>query len=100
MVAATGPEGLEVIAQARPALALVDIGLPRIGGYDLARQVRNRLGNQDTYLLVLTGYGRPMDRESARQAGFDERLVKAIFRVELECLLKQPMSPSPTPPGG
>jgi two-component system CheB/CheR fusion protein len=88
-VAASGPEGLEAILQQRPALALIDIGLPGLDGYELARQVRAKMGNGGTYLVALTGYGRVEDRERARQAGFDEHLVKPIRRADLDRVLRQ-----------
>jgi two-component system, chemotaxis family, CheB/CheR fusion protein len=88
-VAATGPEGLEAILQVKPALALVDIGLPGLNGYELAQKVRTHLDHEDTYLVALTGYGRSEDRELAKQAGFDEHLVKPVKRSELERVLSK-----------
>jgi len=55
--AENGTKGLTVIERIHPDIALIDIGLPGIDGYDLARQLRKSLGNNHTYLVALTGYG-------------------------------------------
>lgn len=88
-VAATGPEGLQALREHKPALALVDIGLPGLDGYELARQVRSQGQCPHTYLVALTGYGRAEDRQQAREAGFDEHLVKPVRRADLERILKE-----------
>ena len=88
-VAANGPDGLQEILKQKPVLALVDIGLPGLNGYEIAKQVRNRLTNEETYLVALTGYGRTEDRENAKQAGFDELLVKPVKRQELDRVLRE-----------
>jgi NO-binding membrane sensor protein with MHYT domain/CheY-like chemotaxis protein len=72
--AADGRRGFEVIAQVRPDVALIDIGLPGLDGYGLAEQVRS-LGLQ-TYLIALTGYGLPEDRRRALASGFDTHMTK------------------------
>jgi two-component system, chemotaxis family, CheB/CheR fusion protein len=68
---------------------LIDIGLPGLDDYELARQVRKRSGSRETYLVALTGYGRAEDRERSKDAGFDEHLVKPVKRTELERVLNQ-----------
>ncbi|MBL8800170.1 MAG: PAS domain-containing protein, partial [Planctomycetia bacterium] len=82
-----GREGLAAILRERPQLALVDIGLPILDGYELARQVRVRLGSQ-LYLAALTGYGRPEDRRAVFEAGYDEHLVKPLKAGDLEQALQ------------
>jgi NO-binding membrane sensor protein with MHYT domain/nitrogen-specific signal transduction histidine kinase/CheY-like chemotaxis protein len=73
-VATDGPGGLEMIARVQPDIALVDIGLPGLDGYAVARQVHaSGLG---TYLVALTGYGLAEDRRLALAAGFDAHLTK------------------------
>jgi PAS domain S-box-containing protein len=69
----------------RPDLALLDIGLPGMDGYEIARRLR--AGGFTTPLAALTGYGSPEDRERARQAGFDHHFVKPIDPLALERLL-------------
>ncbi|HET7729475.1 MAG TPA: ATP-binding protein [Usitatibacter sp.] len=84
--AADGPAGLEKVLASRPEVALVDIGLPGIDGYELARQVR-AAGESQPYLVALTGYGLPDDRRRSRDAGFDAHLVKPVDHRVLEQVL-------------
>ncbi|MFO0950648.1 MAG: chemotaxis protein CheB [Isosphaeraceae bacterium] len=74
--AADGESALELAGRARPEVALVDVGIPRISGFELARMLRSRFKREELRLIALTGYGRPSDREEAFQAGFDEHLTK------------------------
>ena len=62
----------------RPQVALLDIGLPVMDGYDLARQLRQTSGLEHLRLIAITGYGQAADRERSRSAGFDAHLVKPI----------------------
>lgn len=72
-----GPDGIDMIVQSKPDLAFVDIGLPTLDGFEVARQVRAQLG--DSLLLVaVTGFGRDQDRERARAAGFDNFVTKPL----------------------
>ncbi len=73
-----GTKGLAVIESVQPDIALIDIGLPGIDGYELVRQLRESLGNNHTYLVAVTGYGQPSDIEAAFEAGFDNHLVKPL----------------------
>ena len=72
--AVDGQSGLDVIAQMQPDVAVIDIGLPGLDGYDLARQVRS-IGLR-TYLIALTGYGLVEDRRRALSSGFDAHVTK------------------------
>ena len=67
-----------------PAAAVIDIGLPGMDGYQLAAEIRRRLGGRPMRLIAFTGYGGPDDIARARAAGFDAHLVKP---VEIERLL-------------
>ena len=67
-----------------PAAAVIDIGLPGMDGYQLAAEIRRRLGGRPMRLVAFTGYGGPDDIARARAAGFDAHLVKP---VEIERLL-------------
>jgi signal transduction histidine kinase len=87
-VAADGREGLEVAVRDRPAVALVDIGLPDVDGYQLAARLRASLGTT-TFLAALTGYGRSEDRERALAAGFDAHFTKPVELEELQVLLSR-----------
>jgi two-component system CheB/CheR fusion protein len=85
--AADGAVGAKLIIERRPDLALVDIGLPVMSGYDVARKVRRECdGSVPIYLIALTGYGRQEDRKAVLEAGFDEHLVKPIDITALDQL--------------
>jgi CheY-like chemotaxis protein len=84
--AAEGGEALEIMRAKDPDIALVDIGLPGIDGYELARRVRQR-DPRRPLLIALTGYGQPEDRRRATDAGFDSLLVKPVDPAALADLL-------------
>jgi signal transduction histidine kinase/ActR/RegA family two-component response regulator len=85
-VAADGHTGLAKVTQWSPDVAIVDIGLPGMNGYQVANAIRRGNGAEPT-LVALTGYGRPEDEQLARRAGFDEHLVKPVdFERLLEIL--------------
>jgi CheY-like chemotaxis protein len=75
--AGTGQEGIEAALASTPDVVLVDIGLPDIDGYEVARRLRQSFGRR-VQLVALTGYGQPQDRVRAEEAGFDAHLVKPI----------------------
>ena len=80
---ATGREGMELaLSDRQPDLVLVDIGLPDIDGYEVARTLRTRLGH-DVQLVALTGYGQEADRRRSAEAGFDAHLVKPVVGQEI-----------------
>ena len=85
-IAHDGPEGIELIERSHPDLALIDIGLPGLNGYQVARQVRSDMG-QEVRLVALTGYGQPEDTRRALDAGFDLHLKKPIDLQALSRLL-------------
>ena len=86
--AADGPSGLEAMRSRLPDLALIDIGLPHMDGYELVRRVRSLIdGRPMPYLVALTGYGLPEDRNRAFAAGFDAHLVKPVDPGKLQELL-------------
>jgi CheY-like chemotaxis protein len=76
--ASDGLLGLEVILDRRPAAALLDVGLPGIDGYELARRVRADLRTANLRLIAMTGYGREEDLAEAKAAGFDAHLTKPV----------------------
>jgi CheY-like chemotaxis protein len=84
--AAEGMKALEIARAQDPDIALVDIGLPGIDGYEVARQMRAG-GGRRPVLIALTGYGQPEDRRRATEAGFDEVLVKPVDPTALTTLL-------------
>jgi CheY-like chemotaxis protein len=76
--AADGPSAIEIIERERPGIAVVDIGLPIVNGYEVARRIRRVFGPNDIFLVALTGYGQQQDREAVISAGFDQHIVKPI----------------------
>ena len=86
-VAHDGPSGLEAALSQRPDIALVDVGLPGMDGYELARRIRNDPPAPEIRLVAMTGYGRPEDRARALAAGFDAHLVKPVDPRQLQELL-------------
>lgn len=85
-VAYTGFAALEEATRQRPQVVLLDIGLPDISGYEVAKRLRAQFG-YDISLVALTGYGQDEDRDKASQAGFDEHLVKPVSIVDVERVL-------------
>ncbi|HEX7150370.1 MAG TPA: ATP-binding protein [Thermoanaerobaculia bacterium] len=81
-----GAKGLEKLLQSPPDVALVDIGLPGLDGYEVARRVRESLGH-NIYLIALTGYGQAEDKKKALEAGFDVHLTKPADFVDLQNVL-------------
>jgi CheY-like chemotaxis protein len=77
-VALDGPEALALATDYVPDVALLDLGLPVIDGYELAQRLRHQPGWRDVRLIALTGYGLESDRQRTKQAGFDAHLVKPI----------------------
>jgi two-component system, chemotaxis family, CheB/CheR fusion protein len=85
--AADGAAAIEAIEREHPDVALVDIGLPNISGYEVAREIRSREHLDDVLLVALTGYGAPADVASAREAGFDEHVIKPVELGTIEQIL-------------
>jgi CheY-like chemotaxis protein len=90
----TGPDGLAAAVQWRPDVVLMDIGLPGLDGYEVARRLRSDptlgKGGEKMKLIALTGYGQLTDIALAREAGFDAHLTKPYEFDELEELLRTP----------
>jgi CheY-like chemotaxis protein len=85
-VAVDGKEGIAKALAGRPDVALVDIGLPEMDGYQVATQLRQALG-KTIRLIAMTGYGQFHDSRRAREAGFDQHLIKPVDPEELRQLL-------------
>jgi CheY-like chemotaxis protein len=75
-VATNGLEGVEWVKASKPDVVLIDLGLPGIDGYEVARRIRGELGNTAPRLVALTGYGDPSARARSAAAGFDAHFVK------------------------
>jgi PAS domain S-box-containing protein len=81
---------LEVAGRVHPDVAFIDIGLPQMDGYEVARRLRAAEHGHEIRLVALTGYGQPDDREEARRAGFDHHLVKPADLRSVGAILAQP----------
>jgi signal transduction histidine kinase len=82
LVAHDGPEALVIAEAERPAVMLLDIGLPGMDGYEVCRRIRQQ-GRSDARIIAVTGYGQERDRERSRDAGFDSHAVKPVDPSEL-----------------
>lgn len=77
-VAYDGNAALQAAASFKPEFAFLDIGLPHVNGYDLARRLRESPATENSVLTAVTGWGQQADRDLAREAGFDHHLVKPV----------------------
>jgi PAS domain S-box-containing protein len=82
-----GVSGLEMLRKVRPDVAIIDVGLPGLNGYELVRRFRAEPGGKAVLLVALTGYGTPEARERSRQAGFDHHLTKPVDPETLQRLV-------------
>jgi CheY-like chemotaxis protein len=86
----TAHDGLSAVETAiayRPDVVLLDIGLPGLNGYEVARRLRQHPNLKNTVLIALTGYGQDTDRQASKQAGFDHHLVKPARFDQLNKIL-------------
>ena len=86
-IAGDGLQGIEMIENQHPDVALVDIGLPALNGYELARKIRANENCQDVFLVALTGYSQLSDRQRALSSGFDAHLAKPVDLEQLRQIL-------------
>jgi two-component system CheB/CheR fusion protein len=94
-MAHSGPSALEIAESFCPQVVLLDIGLPGIDGYGVARRMRNLPQLAGALLVALTGYGQPEERRRAHEAGFDIHLVKPVdLQIVQELLARAPSAPS------
>ncbi len=86
----TAHDGVEAVAAAaafRPEVVLLDIGMPRMNGYEACRQIREQPWGRGIAIAALTGWGQDDDKRRSREAGFDHHLVKPVEPAALETLL-------------
>jgi CheY-like chemotaxis protein len=74
----SGPEALKVAEEFQPDVALLDIGMPGLTGYDVARMLRSSSRTAEVFLVAVTGWGQAHDKQAAHDAGFDAHLTKPI----------------------
>jgi CheY-like chemotaxis protein len=96
-VGADGVEGMQLARELRPDVLIVDLGLPKLDGFGVARRARAELG-RDVVLIALTGYGQPDDRRRALDAGFDVHFIKPIEPSRLQRLLARGVREAQTVP--
>jgi two-component system, sensor histidine kinase len=87
-VAHDGAEALDVAAEFRPQVAFIDIGMPKLNGYEVARRMRERPA-PGCMLVAVTGWGQDSDRQRSRQAGFDHHLVKPVDLAQVTQILER-----------
>jgi CheY-like chemotaxis protein len=94
----TAHDGLEAIQEAtfRPDAILLDIGMPKMNGYQAARYIRQQVWGKNILLIALTGWGQDQDKRRATEAGFDHHLTKPVDAVALQGLLSLINTQSPT----
>jgi signal transduction histidine kinase len=98
--AVNGASALESAEQHRPEVALLDIGMPKLDGYEVARRIRAQPWGQQITLVALTGWGQDSDRRRSQEAGFDSHLVKPLDLDKLtELLAGLPTIGVPVPKG-
>jgi two-component system, sensor histidine kinase len=82
-----GLSGLEAARTFKPEVILIDIGLPDIAGYEVARRLRAEPATKDALLIAHSGYGGAEDLRKSKEAGFDHHLVKATDTNRLQALI-------------
>jgi CheY-like chemotaxis protein len=95
LVAFDGPDALTTAFRTQPDVVLLDIGLPRLDGYEVARRLRAHPATQKVLLVAVTAHGQEEDRQRSRQAGFDQLLLKPVEPDQLLQLLAQVQRPAP-----
>jgi PAS domain S-box-containing protein len=86
-IAHSGPEALAAAAHTQPEIAILDIGMPGMSGYEVAQHIRTQGWGKDMLLIALTGWGQEEDKRKAFEAGFDHHLIKPIDPDALEALM-------------
>jgi CheY-like chemotaxis protein len=95
--AGDGQEALDLIERVAPDIVIMDVGLPKVDGLEVARRVRGNPRHARVRLIALTGYGLASDRQATAQAGFDHHLVKPVQPADLFKVLTLVHGPEPSP---
>jgi len=86
-VAHNGAEALAAAAAFNPDFAFLDIGMPKVHGYEVARRLRDMPATSECVLVAVTGWGQEDDRQRAREAGFDRHILKPVDPAEIDLIL-------------
>jgi signal transduction histidine kinase len=89
----TGPEAMEMVSRVQPHVVLLDIGLPGMNGYEVAKWIRSRPRLSEVVLIALTGYGQDEDRRRCEEAGFNLHFVKPVDLDRLQASIHSLLSP-------
>jgi len=88
-VASDGPRALEAVKASQPDVVLLDIGLPKLDGWQVAKQIREQGNGSRPFLIAISGYGTEADKLRSEEAGIDVHLVKPVDPIELKNILKR-----------
>jgi PAS domain S-box-containing protein len=91
--ASDGAEAVERAAEVQPDMIVLDLGMPRMDGFEAARRIRETPAGKGAFLVALTGWGQDSDRRRTREAGFDRHLVKPVDPRALSALLTSTRDP-------
>jgi CheY-like chemotaxis protein len=94
LVVTDGMQALKAAEEFEPDAALLDLGMPGLSGYELARELRARPWGRNMLLVAVTGWGQSEDRRRSREAGFDHHFVKPVDPSQIERLLEEVSSPA------
>jgi DNA-binding response OmpR family regulator len=86
-IAHSGTAAFELAKRVRPQIAVLDIGMPDLSGYDVARRIRTEAWGKEVQLIAVTGWGQDSDKRMADLAGFDHHLTKPIDPTEIAALI-------------
>ncbi|HYG64811.1 MAG TPA: PAS domain S-box protein, partial [Thermoanaerobaculia bacterium] len=92
-----GAEAVELAEQFRPQVVLMDIGMPKLNGYEATRRIREEPWGRTMVIIALTGWSQEVDRVKSKEAGCDGHLVKPVHLSDLENLLADLQGPAPRP---
>jgi CheY-like chemotaxis protein len=89
IVGYSGEDALQLAEQGKPGAIILDIGMPDLTGYEVARRLRQQPWGRSAFLVAMTGWGQARDKELARQAGFDRHFTKPLDAAALQLQLAQ-----------
>jgi CheY-like chemotaxis protein len=88
-VATDGLEAVEMFVSVQPDVAILDIGMPRLSGHEVAKRIREQSSGRDVTLIAVTGWGQKADKDRAAASGFDHHFTKPVEPTVLSALLQK-----------